>query len=121
MSKVAVVAHARKSFGGGLPELRRVLARGGVTDPLWYEVRKRRKAPEYARRATAEGADLRTLGRVAVSSAERSPFVEMMAGRSFRIRFDQKLPFELDGGARPAVRNLRIKVHPRCVTLCVPA
>ncbi len=27
MSKVAVVTHARKSFGGGLPELRNVLAR----------------------------------------------------------------------------------------------
>jgi diacylglycerol kinase (ATP) len=58
MSKVAVVAHARKSFGGGLAELRRVLAREGVTDPLWYEVRKSRKAPRYARRAAAEGADL---------------------------------------------------------------
>ena len=58
MSKVAVVAHARKSFGGGLPELRRVLAQEGVTDPLWFEVRKSRKAPKYARRALAEGADV---------------------------------------------------------------
>src|SRR3982074_1181560 len=58
MSKVAVVAHARKSFGGGLPELRTVLAREGVTDPLWYEVKKSRKAPKYARRAVADGADL---------------------------------------------------------------
>jgi hypothetical protein len=51
MSDVAVVAHARKSFGGGLRELRKVLAREGVTDPLWYEVSKSRHAPEYARRA----------------------------------------------------------------------
>jgi hypothetical protein len=29
---VAVVAHSRESFGGGLPELRRVLAAEGVTD-----------------------------------------------------------------------------------------
>jgi len=58
MSTVAVVAHARKSPGGGLAELRRVLAAGGVTDPLWYGVRKSRKAPKYARRAAAEGADL---------------------------------------------------------------
>ncbi len=64
---------------------------------------------------------MRILGRVAVRSAERSPFVEMTAGKAFRIRFDRKLPYELDGGARPAVRDLRIKVHPRSVTLCVPA
>jgi len=290
VSKVAVVAHARKSFGGGLRELRTVLARDGVTDPLWYEVKKSRHAPEYARRAVAEGADLmfvwggdgtvqrcidavagtgvvvailpagtanllatnlhvpgdlgaavrvglhgdrreidtgsvngehfavmagagfdarmiagadrgmkdrlgraaylytgarslfarrvtatvevdgrrffegrascvlagnvgqvlggvevfpaarpddgrlelgvvtagnpvdwaRTLGRVALRGAERSPFVEMTAGKSFRIRFDRKLPYELDGGARPAARDLRIEVHPRSFTICVP-
>ena len=121
MSKVAVVAHARKSLGGGPPGLRQVLAREGVTDPLWHQVRKSRKASKYARRATAEGADRRTLGRVAVSGAELSPFVEMTAGKAFRIRFDRKLPYELDGGARPAVRDLRIKVRPRSVTLCVLA
>jgi diacylglycerol kinase family enzyme len=292
MSKVAVVAHARKSFGGGLPELRTVLAREGVTDPLWYEVKKSRKAPKYARRAVADGTDLmfvwsgdgtvqrcidavagtgavvailpagtanllatnlhvpsgdvtaavrvglhgdrrvmdtgtvngehfavmagagfdarmiadadrgmknrlgraayvftgarnlfarrvratvdvdgrrffegrtscvlagnvgqvlggvevfpgaqpddgvlelgvvtagnpvewaRTLGRVAAGRAKRSPFVEVTAGKAFRIRFDRKLPYELDGGARPGVRDLRIEVHPRSVTICVPA
>jgi diacylglycerol kinase (ATP) len=291
MSTVAVVAHARKSFGGGLRELRQVLAREGVTDPLWYEVKKSRHAPACARRAAAKGADLvfvwggdgtvqrcldavagigavvailpagtanllatnlhvpddltkavrvglrgdrreldtgsvngehfavmagagfdarmiagadrvmknrlgraaylytaarnlftqrvtatvevdgrrffegrvscvlagnvgtilggvevftaakpddgllelgvvtarnpvdwaRALGRVALRSAERSPFVEMTRGRSFRVRFDRKLPYELDGGARPAARDLRIDVHPRSVTICVPA
>lgn len=291
MSTVAVVAHARKTFGGGLRELREVLAREGVTDPLWYEVKKSRRAPKCARRAAAQGADLifvwggdgtlqrcldavagtgavvailpagtanllatnlhvpddltaavrvglhgnsreldtglvngehfavmagagfdarmiaradhamkdrlgraayfytaarslfarrvtatvevdgrrffegpvslvlaanvstilggvevftaaepddglielgivtarnpvdwaRMLGRVAVRSAERSPFVEMTRGRSFRVRFDRKLPYELDGGIRPAARDLRIDVHPRSVTICVPA
>ena len=58
MASVAVVAHARKSFGGGLPELRRILASEGVTDPLWYEVNKSRRAPEYARKAAARGADV---------------------------------------------------------------
>jgi diacylglycerol kinase (ATP) len=292
MSNVAVVAHARKSFGGGLRELRQVLAREGVTDPLWYEVRKSRKAPKYARLAAAEGSDLtfvwggdgtvqrcidavagtgatiailpagtanllatnlqipsddvsaavrvglhgdrrvidtgsvngehfavmagagfdarmiagagrsakdrlgrtaylfsaagnlfahrvqatvevdgrrffegpvscvlagnvgtvlggievfpaarpddgmlelgvvsagnpldwvRTLGRVAVGSAERSRFVEVSAGKEFRIRLAEKLPYELDGGARPAVSDLRIEAHPCSVTICVPA
>ncbi len=46
MSKVAVVAHAGKSFGGGLAELRSELERAGVTDPLWIEVAKSRFAPK---------------------------------------------------------------------------
>ena len=45
MTKVAVIAHAGKSFGGGLPELRRELERQGVDDPLWIEVPKSRFAP----------------------------------------------------------------------------
>jgi len=58
MPNVAVVAHSRKSFGGGLCELRTVLAREGVTDPLWYEVKKSRHAPACARRAAAQGAEV---------------------------------------------------------------
>lgn len=58
MSTVAVVAHARKSMGGGLSELREVLAMEGFADPLWYEVDKSKKAPRYVRDALAEGADL---------------------------------------------------------------
>ena len=51
--KIAVVAHTGKSLGGGLGELREVLAREGVAAPLWYEVRKSRKAPKRARKALA--------------------------------------------------------------------
>jgi diacylglycerol kinase (ATP) len=291
MATVAVVAHARKTFGGGLRELRQVLAREGVTDPLWYEVKKSRRAPKCARQAAAKGADpifvwggdgtvqrcldavagtgavvailpagtanllatnlhvpddltgavrvglygnrreldtgsvngehfavmagagldsrmiagadravkdrlgraaylfaavrslfarrmvatvdvdgqrffegrvslvlaanvgtilggieafpaaepddglleigvvtarnpvdwTRMFGRVALRSTERSPFVEMAQGRSFRVRFAGKLPYELDGGVRPPTRVLRIEVQPRSVTICVPA
>ncbi|HEY2777383.1 MAG TPA: diacylglycerol kinase family protein [Gaiellaceae bacterium] len=56
--KVAVVAHAGKTLGGGLPELRRELAAQGVEDPLWYEVPKSRKAPAQLERALADGAEL---------------------------------------------------------------
>ncbi|MFL6181022.1 MAG: diacylglycerol/lipid kinase family protein, partial [Actinomycetes bacterium] len=55
--KVAVVAHRKKTLGGGLLELRRTLARYGVTDPLWYEVPKSKKAPKAVRRAVDEGAE----------------------------------------------------------------
>jgi YegS/Rv2252/BmrU family lipid kinase len=63
----------------------------------------------------------RTLGRVAFGDSERSPFVRVTAGTEFRIRFAREIPYELDGGARPAGRDLHIKVHPRSVTICVPA
>jgi diacylglycerol kinase (ATP) len=56
--KVAVIAHARKTLGGGLPELRRALDAAGVGDPLWREVAKSRKAPAQVRRALDEGAEL---------------------------------------------------------------
>ena len=58
MTKVAVIAHAGKSFGGGLPELRRELERQGVDDPLWVEVPKSRYAPKQVKRALDEGAEL---------------------------------------------------------------
>jgi diacylglycerol kinase (ATP) len=58
MTTVAVVAHARKTLGGGLPELRAELARHGFPDPLWFEVPKSRKAPKRARQALAQGADV---------------------------------------------------------------
>jgi YegS/Rv2252/BmrU family lipid kinase len=56
--KVAVIAHAGKTLGGGLGELRRVLEAEGIRDPLWCEVPKSRKAPAQVRRALDEGAEL---------------------------------------------------------------
>ena len=56
--KVAVIAHAGKSFGGGLPELRRVLEAEGIEDPFWVEVPKSKKAPAQVERALEEGAEL---------------------------------------------------------------
>jgi diacylglycerol kinase (ATP) len=290
VADVAVVAHSGKSLGGGLPELRQLLASEGVTDPLWYEVAKSRQAPKFARRAAAKGVDVlfvwggdgtvqrcveavagtgtavailpagtanllaenlnvphdlteavrvglhgdrrrldtgsvngerftvmagagfdarmiaeadrgakdrlgrvayvaagirnlgarrvratvtvdgkrfftgkvscvlaanvgkilggveafpqarpddgrlelgvvtardpvqwaRTFGRIALGHPERSPFAKVTQGTKFKIRFDQKVRFELDGGARPARRKLRVKVHPGSVTVCVP-
>jgi diacylglycerol kinase (ATP) len=58
MSSVAVIAHSGKSLDGGLPELRRVLKRNAVRDPIWREVAKSREAPEQVRYALEQGADL---------------------------------------------------------------
>ena len=56
--KVAVVAHSRKTLGGGLDELRRLLSDEGVEELLWAEVPKSRKAPKHLRKAIKKGVDL---------------------------------------------------------------
>jgi YegS/Rv2252/BmrU family lipid kinase len=55
---VAVVVHTGKTFGGGLNELRTVLAEAGHEKPLWYEVTRSRNAPKRVRRAVNDGAEL---------------------------------------------------------------
>ena len=57
MSSVAVIAHAGKSMGGGLEELRQALQKAGVSDPIWSEVPKSKYAPERVEKALAEGAE----------------------------------------------------------------
>ncbi len=56
--KLAVVAHAGKTVGGGLRELRRTLEEAGIADPLWFEVPKSKRAPQAVKRALEEGAEL---------------------------------------------------------------
>ena len=58
MTCVAVIAHKSKELGGGLPELRQVLAKEGVSDPIWLEVEKSRQVPGCAREVLERGADL---------------------------------------------------------------
>ncbi len=58
MGTVAVVAHRKKSLGGGLDELRSRLADPLVDELLWYEVNKSKKAPKRVREALQAGASL---------------------------------------------------------------
>ncbi len=58
MKTIAVVAHKKKSFGGGLPELRSLLTEAGIAEPLWYEFAKNTQAPRQIRRCIRKGADL---------------------------------------------------------------
>jgi diacylglycerol kinase (ATP) len=55
---VAVIAHQNKTFGGGLPELRKLVTEEFGAEPLWYEVPKSKKAPKRAKAALKQGADL---------------------------------------------------------------
>jgi YegS/Rv2252/BmrU family lipid kinase len=58
MTRVAVIAHRRKTLGGGLPELRRVLEERGVTDVRWREVGKSKFAPAEVEKALKGGIEL---------------------------------------------------------------
>src|SRR3569623_678904 len=55
---IAVVAHQRKTLGGGLDELRRRITDGGADELIWAEVPKSRKAPKQVRKAVKAGVDL---------------------------------------------------------------
>ena len=57
MTRIAVIAHSGKTLDGGLPELRRALGDHGVSDPLWAEVPKSRRAPKQVRRLLDQGAE----------------------------------------------------------------
>ncbi|NNN02062.1 MAG: diacylglycerol kinase family lipid kinase [Acidimicrobiaceae bacterium] len=52
-----MIAHKKKTLGGGLGELRRLLAQEGVSDPLWYEASSSREMGPLARKAIEHGAN----------------------------------------------------------------
>lgn len=101
---VAVVAHAGKSFGGGLGRLRDALATEGWADPLWFEVPKSKKAPKRVRRAVAEGADLvlvwggdGTVQRCVDALAGTGvPFAILPAGTANLVATNLGIPDDLD-------------------------
>jgi diacylglycerol kinase family enzyme len=63
---------------------------------------------------------VRTLGRSVISDAEGSPFVETTTGRTFDIRLDKAVPYEIDGGVRKKTKRLKCQVEPGAITVCVP-
>jgi diacylglycerol kinase family enzyme len=58
MTSVGVIVHSGKTLGGGPDALRRALAAEGVTDPLWVEVPKSKKAPKRVEQLMDDGVDL---------------------------------------------------------------
>lgn len=62
----------------------------------------------------------RVFSRVARGHLDRSPFIELTRGRKIVIALDRKMPYELDGGARPSEKRLEVRVKPGGITLRVP-
>jgi diacylglycerol kinase (ATP) len=106
--KVAVVAHAEKTLGDGLPALRRALVEAGVEQPLWYEVPKAKKAPEQVERALDAGAELvfawggdgtvrRCLG---VLAGTKIPLAVLPAGTANLFATNLGIPRDLEQAVR---------------------
>jgi diacylglycerol kinase family enzyme len=62
----------------------------------------------------------RTLGRSVIGDVNASPFVQTTTGRSFKVRLNEPLPYQLDGGDRKPTKMLKIKVKPGAITMAVP-
>jgi diacylglycerol kinase (ATP) len=63
----------------------------------------------------------RTAARAAVGKPSDSPFVQQTRGRSMEVKFDRKVPYELDGGDRDPVKRFDIQVEPAAIAVQVPA
>jgi YegS/Rv2252/BmrU family lipid kinase len=62
----------------------------------------------------------RTLARTAAGHPDRSPFVRVTSGRKFDVKLDRKVRYELDGGDRVKTKELKVRIEPKAVTICVP-
>lgn len=118
MTRVAVVANAGKSTGGGLLELRRSLEEAGVDDPLWYEVPKSRKVPKQVNRALEEGVELvfawggdGTVQRcVDVLAGTGTPLAIVPAGTANLLATNLGIPDDIAEAVRVGLDGLRRKL-----------
>ena len=119
--KIAVVAHAKKKLGGGLPELRTELRRRGHTEVVWHEVMKSDKVPDAVRAALAaepellllwggDGTVQRALDTVARKAMPEVPIAVLPAGTSnlFASNFD--IPRDLHAALDVALSGARMRI-----------
>jgi diacylglycerol kinase (ATP) len=62
----------------------------------------------------------RTAARAAVGKPSDSPFVVETRGRKVEVKLDRKVPYELDGGSRGAVKRFEVEVEPGAIGVQVP-
>jgi diacylglycerol kinase (ATP) len=114
MKPIAVIAHAGKSFDGGLGQLRQLLAEADHPDPIWYEVDKSRKAPSRVKQAIDDGATLLLLwggdGMVqrcvdALPKTEPPPIGVLPAGTANLFASNLGIPDDLPGALAVALHG----------------
>jgi YegS/Rv2252/BmrU family lipid kinase len=119
--KIAVVAHAKKNLGGGLPELRTELQRRGQAEVAWHEVLKSSEVPDAVRAAAAADPELlvlwggdgtvqRALDTVARKGTPQVPIAVLPAGTSnlFASNFD--IPHDLHAALDVALSGVRVRI-----------
>jgi diacylglycerol kinase (ATP) len=62
----------------------------------------------------------RVTSRIASGHPERSRFVRTTRGKKIRVDLDRPVRYELDGGARPSSRKLRVGIEPGAIVMSVP-
>ncbi|MDT5036965.1 MAG: hypothetical protein QOE03_2150 [Micromonosporaceae bacterium] len=119
---IAVVAHQRKTLGGGLDELRRRITDAGVDKLLWYEVATSRKAPKQVRKAVKAGVDLlvvwggdgivqRSLDVLARSKGgSKIPLAVIPAGTGNLLATNLGIPHDLEQAVDVAVHGKRRRI-----------
>ncbi len=119
--KIAVVAHAKKRLGGGLPELRIELRRRGQTEVAWHEVMKSKKVPAAVRAALAADPELllvwggdgtvqRALDTVARKKTPDVPIAVLPAGTSNLFAGNFDIPHDLSGALDVALGGARRRI-----------
>jgi len=70
---------------------------------------------------TAQGAFewSRTLGRMVAGQPNKSPFVRTTRAKAVDVKMDVPMTYELDGGARDAVKRLKASIAPAAITVRV--
>lgn len=117
---IAVVAHSRKTLGGGLDELRRRITDTGVKELLWFEVPKSKKAPKPVREALKADVDLlvvwggdgmvqRTLDVMAHEKA-KPPVAIMPAGTGNLLASNLGIPADMDEAMKIALGGRRRRI-----------
>jgi diacylglycerol kinase (ATP) len=115
--RVAVIAHAGKTIGGGLLELRSELERQGVSDPIWHEVPKSRKAPKQVKRALEEGAELvfawggdGMVQRCVDALGSKAPLAIIPAGTANLFASNLEIPQDIEKAVRIGLHGQRRKL-----------
>lgn len=119
--RIAVVAHSKKSVGGGLPALREGLSKRGHPDVDWREVPKSRKAPKALTRALEGKPDLvivwggdgmvqRAADTLARNGVAQVPLAVIPAGTSNLFASNLGIPADLDEALDIALGGTRTPI-----------
>lgn len=64
---------------------------------------------------------LRVGVRALTGHIDASPLVDVTQGQRVKVKLDQKMPWQLDGGDRPPTKRFDVRVLPMRMPICVPA